>query len=178
MGVTIWQSSQLSKKIRTRQELLRDTLGGRGVSSSTELSNGWAGGEKEVAGEMRRDGGGDRKAGGGSSIASLSRSNRDTLQNGMNGGESECEEEEEEELTERSLLTHEGGGGRGSEVSGCHAQASSSVQEPRPQNFWLMRLFESKLFDMSIAIGYFLSSKEADVQAYLGNKLFVSVVYT
>lgn len=45
---------------------------------------------------------------------------------------------------------------------------------PQPQNFWLMRLFQSKLFDMSIAIGYLFNSKEADVQAYLGNKLFVS----
>lgn len=45
---------------------------------------------------------------------------------------------------------------------------------PQPQNFWLMRLFQSKLFNMSIAIGYLFNSKEADVQAYLGNKLFVS----
>lgn len=45
---------------------------------------------------------------------------------------------------------------------------------PQPQNFWLMRLFQSKLFNMSIAIGYLFNSKEADVQAYLGNKLYVS----
>ena len=47
---------------------------------------------------------------------------------------------------------------------------------PQPQNFWLMRLFQSKLFDMSIAIGYLFNSKDSDVQAYLGNKLFVSQV--
>lgn len=46
---------------------------------------------------------------------------------------------------------------------------------PQPQNFWLMRLFQSKLFDMSIAIGYLFNSKDSDVQAYLGNKLFVSL---
>ena len=46
---------------------------------------------------------------------------------------------------------------------------------PQPQNFWLMRLFQSKLFDMSIAIGYLFNSKDSDVQAYLGNKLFVSI---
>ena len=46
---------------------------------------------------------------------------------------------------------------------------------PQPQNYWLMRLFQSKLFDMSIAIGYLFNSKDSDVQAYLGNKLFVSV---
>ena len=45
---------------------------------------------------------------------------------------------------------------------------------PQPQNYWLMRLFQSKLFDMSIAIGYLFNSKDSDVQAYLGNKLFVS----
>ena len=45
---------------------------------------------------------------------------------------------------------------------------------PQPQNYWLMRLFSSNLFDMSIAIGYLFNSKESDVQAYLGNKLFVS----
>lgn len=47
---------------------------------------------------------------------------------------------------------------------------------PQPQNYWLMRLFQSKLFDMSIAIGYLFNSKDSDVQAYLGNKLFVSVL--
>ena len=46
---------------------------------------------------------------------------------------------------------------------------------PQPQNYWLMRLFQSKLFDMSIAIGYLFNTKDSDVQAYLGNKLFVSV---
>ena len=39
----------------------------------------------------------------------------------------------------------------------------------------LLRLFESKLFDMSIAIAYLFKSKETGVQAYLGNKLFVSM---
>lgn len=38
----------------------------------------------------------------------------------------------------------------------------------------LLRLFESKLFDMSLAISYLFKSKETGVQAYLGNKLFVS----
>lgn len=39
---------------------------------------------------------------------------------------------------------------------------------------WLMRLFQSKLFDMSIAIHYLFNSKEPGVQNYLGSKLFVS----
>ena len=45
---------------------------------------------------------------------------------------------------------------------------------PPPKGSWLLRLFESKLFDMSIAIAYLFNSKEPGVIAYLGNKLFVS----
>ena len=33
---------------------------------------------------------------------------------------------------------------------------------------WLLRLFESKMFDMSIAISYLFNSKEPGVQTYLG----------
>ncbi|KAG6459797.1 hypothetical protein O3G_MSEX011609 [Manduca sexta] len=37
---------------------------------------------------------------------------------------------------------------------------------------FLLRLFESKLFDMSMAISYLFNSKEPGVQTYLANKLF------
>ncbi|TFK06616.1 Phosphatidylinositol 4-kinase beta [Platysternon megacephalum] len=37
---------------------------------------------------------------------------------------------------------------------------------------WLLRLFESKLFDISMAISYLYNSKEPGVQAYIGNRLF------
>ncbi|CAG9794948.1 unnamed protein product [Diatraea saccharalis] len=37
---------------------------------------------------------------------------------------------------------------------------------------FLLRLFESTLFDMSMAISYLFKSKEAGVQTYLANKLF------
>lgn len=40
------------------------------------------------------------------------------------------------------------------------------------QQSWLLRLFESKLFDMSIAITYLFNSKEPGVQSYLGNRMF------
>lgn len=43
---------------------------------------------------------------------------------------------------------------------------------PAEQGSWLLRLFESKLFDMPIAISYLFNSKESGVLAYLGNKLF------
>lgn len=46
---------------------------------------------------------------------------------------------------------------------------------PAEQGSWLLRLFESKLFDMPIAISYMFNSKESGVLAYLGNKLFVSI---
>lgn len=40
------------------------------------------------------------------------------------------------------------------------------------QSSWLLRLFESKLFDVSMAISYLYSSKEPGVQTYIGNRLF------
>ena len=84
------------------------------------------------------------------------------------------EEEEESELTERSVAVAEGQRSpplkQPSQLDTTHL--CSPV--PQPQNFWLMRLFQSKLFNMSIAVRYLFHSKEADVQAYLGNKLFVS----
>ncbi|KAK3732844.1 hypothetical protein QZH41_012360 [Actinostola sp. cb2023] len=43
---------------------------------------------------------------------------------------------------------------------------------PPPRSSWLLRLFESKLFEMSIAIAYLFKSKEPGVLTYLGNKLF------
>lgn len=36
----------------------------------------------------------------------------------------------------------------------------------------LLRLFESKMFDMSYAIVYLFNSKEAGVQTYIGNRIF------
>ena len=42
---------------------------------------------------------------------------------------------------------------------------------------WLLRLFESKMFDMSIAITYLFNSKEPGVQSYLGeSRLEISIV--
>ena len=80
--------------------------------------------------------------------------------------------------------THEEGGGCGrttpkpidsERVVDSNVLMNSPV--PQPQNYWLMRLFQSKLFDMSIAIGYLFNSKDSDVQGYLGNKLFVSWLF-
>lgn len=53
-----------------------------------------------------------------------------------------------------------------SEASSPSSSSSSSKQS------WLLRLFESKLFDVSMAISYLYKSKEPGVQAYIGNRLF------
>uniref|UniRef100_A0A8C7J6B5 Phosphatidylinositol 4-kinase beta n=1 Tax=Oncorhynchus kisutch TaxID=8019 RepID=A0A8C7J6B5_ONCKI len=44
-------------------------------------------------------------------------------------------------------------------------------EKPAKQSL-LLRLFESKLFDVSMAISYLYKSKEPGVQAYIGNRLF------
>ncbi|CAH2105471.1 unnamed protein product [Euphydryas editha] len=49
---------------------------------------------------------------------------------------------------------------------------SSSATETSKNKDFLLRLFESKLFDMSMAISYLFNSKEPGVQTYLANKLF------
>ena len=46
-------------------------------------------------------------------------------------------------------------------------------EKPTTQNSsWLLRFFESKHFDMSIAISYLFYTKEPGVQTYLCNRLF------
>lgn len=47
-----------------------------------------------------------------------------------------------------------------------------SAAESSKNKDFLLRLFESKLFDMSMAISYLFNSKESGVQTYLANKLF------
>ena len=90
------------------------------------------------------------------------------------------EEDEEEEEEEEG-----GGSGKDGDKQGC-----TSHRDPRPsvqpessllpsassssssKQSWLLRLFESKLFDVSMAISYLYKSKEPGVQAYIGNRLF------
>ena len=60
-------------------------------------------------------------------------------------------------------------------LNGIKEKGSSQLQ--KNSSCLLLRLFESKLFDMSIAMSYLFKSKESGVQAYLGNKLFVSICY-
>ncbi|XP_066268152.1 phosphatidylinositol 4-kinase beta-like [Branchiostoma lanceolatum] len=53
-----------------------------------------------------------------------------------------------------------------------HSRSKEEDAMPPPKQSWLLRLFESKMFDMSIAISYLYNSKEPGVQAYIGNKMF------
>lgn len=54
---------------------------------------------------------------------------------------------------------------------------SNSCQPPSKQS-WLLRLFESRLFDMSIAITYLFKSKEAGVQSYIGKQLLLLLLFS
>ncbi|XP_076277493.1 phosphatidylinositol 4-kinase beta fwd isoform X1 [Lasioglossum baleicum] len=49
---------------------------------------------------------------------------------------------------------------------------SQEIVQPKPSEGCLLRLFESQIFDMSMAISYLFNSKEPGVQSYLGNKMF------
>ncbi|XP_026228862.1 phosphatidylinositol 4-kinase beta isoform X2 [Anabas testudineus] len=55
----------------------------------------------------------------------------------------------------------------------CSVKSARRRQRHNPsKQSWLLRLFESKLFDVSMAISYLHNSKEPGVQAYIGNRLF------
>ncbi|XP_064651750.1 phosphatidylinositol 4-kinase beta-like [Lineus longissimus] len=56
--------------------------------------------------------------------------------------------------------------------SAAEKRAQREQNATTAKQSWLLRLFESKLFDMSIAITYLFNSKEPGVLTYLGNKLF------
>ncbi|KAJ8383386.1 hypothetical protein AAFF_G00220860 [Aldrovandia affinis] len=52
------------------------------------------------------------------------------------------------------------------------ARRTQRARDVQSKQSWLLRLFESKLFDVSMAISYLYKSKEPGVQAYIGNRLF------
>ena len=68
-------------------------------------------------------------------------------------------------------------GKQNDEIQPVEVTAVASPTLPTPKSSWLLRLFESKLCDMAIAIAYMFNSKESGVLAYLGNKLFVSYCF-
>lgn len=52
------------------------------------------------------------------------------------------------------------------------ANSNCNDEQCRPRESWLLRLFESTLFDMSMAITYLYKSKETGVLSYIGNRMF------
>lgn len=58
------------------------------------------------------------------------------------------------------------------EPSSSDSCSTAVPSEAAKNKDFLLRLFESKLFDMSMAISYLFNSKEPGVQTYLANKLF------
>lgn len=47
------------------------------------------------------------------------------------------------------------------------------TKQPKPSEGCLLRLFESQIFDMSMAISYLFNSKEPGVQSYLGMQMYL-----
>ncbi|KAI9548442.1 Phosphatidylinositol 4-kinase beta [Dissostichus eleginoides] len=94
----------------------------------------------------------------------------------------EDEEEDEEEVEEGSSVKDEVKQNGVSSQLDAPPPSSSSSSRPESSSLlatpssskqsWLLRLFESKLFDVSMAISYLYKSKEPGVQAYIGNRLF------
>lgn len=53
-----------------------------------------------------------------------------------------------------------------------HSNQSQTNSAQQSHTSWLLRFFESKHFDMSIAISYLFNTKEPGTQSYLCNRLF------
>ena len=70
--------------------------------------------------------------------------------------------------------------GEKAETEGCSVVVKlEPVQESHAsRQSWLLRLFQSKLFDMSIAITYLFNSKEPGVQSYIGKLDNFCNIYT
>ncbi|KAG7461440.1 hypothetical protein JOB18_047188, partial [Solea senegalensis] len=87
----------------------------------------------------------------------------------LGSGSSSIKEQDKEEEEQKQ-------GGASQQVLPPSAQTPPSSLPPAiassSKQSWLLRLFESKLFDVSMAISYLYKSKEPGVQAYIGNRLF------
>lgn len=73
--------------------------------------------------------------------------------------------------TVKTLKVHQEEDKEGQTPSSVKSARRRQRQNPSKQS-WLLRLFESKMFDVSMAISYLHKSKEPGVQAYIGNRLF------
>ncbi|XP_056299910.1 phosphatidylinositol 4-kinase beta isoform X3 [Pseudoliparis swirei] len=79
------------------------------------------------------------------------------------------------EVLQQATLTRaevDGGADPEGPAPGSVKSARRRQRRSPSRQSWLLRLFESKLFDVSMAISYLHRSKEPGVQAYIGNRLF------
>jgi hypothetical protein len=78
--------------------------------------------------------------------------------------------------SERTGSTHQSDESLDSENTATAAASVPPTPAQSPQSNtakgFLLRLFESKLFDMSMAITYLFNSKEPGVQSYIGQSCF------
>jgi len=79
-----------------------------------------------------------------------------------------CRDSEEEK--DSSMVCDEGDNGEITTTESLNHKQQVSVVPARES--WLLRLFESTLFDMSIAMTYLFKSKEPGVLSYIGNRMF------
>jgi phosphatidylinositol 4-kinase len=107
----------------------------------------------------------------------MNEDNRD-MNNGHESQESEVESLEEQTIIKErnsceSLMSCDPSSDLSSEpMSVPMSPISGQLLSAPPKESWLLRLFESKLFDMSIAITYLFKSKETGVLSYIGNRMF------
>lgn len=80
--------------------------------------------------------------------------------------------EEDEEEEEEGSSGKQGGSSQQNPPLSARPASSLLPSASSSKQSWLLRLFESKLFDVSMAISYLYKSKEPGVQAYIGNRLF------
>ncbi|CAL8248866.1 unnamed protein product [Lota lota] len=108
-------------------------------------------------------------------------------QQGVEEGPEEMDHTTTTAATAEQGLANGGPGSGGGGVCGVGVKSPAIREEDDPSSAksarrrqrhnpskqsWLLRLFESKLFDVSMAISYLHNSKEPGVQAYIGNRLF------
>lgn len=65
--------------------------------------------------------------------------------------------------------SHDNHGDDDNNLLNCRQETTT---QPKPSEGCLLRLFESQIFDMSMAISYLFNSKEPGVQSYLGEYFF------
>ncbi|KAK7015186.1 Phosphatidylinositol 4-kinase beta [Halocaridina rubra] len=135
---------QLSEPIDSLIENVREIPGGKSTDASDEMCSS----ASSEATAITNSGSNEYSAAASSSNSSSSSCGASSLMN-----------------TSSSTNCHVGGN------NGCSSSLISKNKLDEKQSL-LLRLFESKLFDMSMAVSYLYKCKEPGVQQYIGNRLF------